>query len=263
MELAIRIVRSGFRPTFLVALWRGGAPIGITVQEVLEYHGIQTDHVAIRTSTRARIDERSDTLLRTGGRAPALPSRPAAVAPPRAPSSMPPCAVARPPLLPGAASSRESRSGWHRLQAARASSSPSWPQPGLCRLAPVARGDRAHDRLHRQNSMPWPRASMPIIRYCSATCASSRRCSPSHPPSLARGDLAASPGPPHPGRLTRAASPGPPLAASRCLMPCPRPWFCCSSAGRLPRAAADLDPRGRLHDGASTRGGLQIFHDLR
>ena len=62
MELAMRIVRSGFRPTFLVALWRGGAPIGITVQEVLEYHGIQTDHVAIRTSTYAAIDERSDTV---------------------------------------------------------------------------------------------------------------------------------------------------------------------------------------------------------
>ncbi len=50
MELAIRIVRSGFRPTFLVAIWRGGAPIGITVQEVLEYHGIPLDHIAIRTS---------------------------------------------------------------------------------------------------------------------------------------------------------------------------------------------------------------------
>ncbi|HEV2444123.1 MAG TPA: phosphoribosyltransferase family protein [Steroidobacteraceae bacterium] len=62
MELAVRIVRSGFRPTFLVALWRGGAPIGITVQEVLEYHGIHTDHVAIRTSTHTGIDERSDTV---------------------------------------------------------------------------------------------------------------------------------------------------------------------------------------------------------
>ena len=62
MELATRIVRSGFRPTFLVALWRGGAPIGITVQEVLEYHGIHTDHVAIRTSTHTDMDERSDTV---------------------------------------------------------------------------------------------------------------------------------------------------------------------------------------------------------
>ncbi|MHB8813761.1 MAG: phosphoribosyltransferase [Steroidobacteraceae bacterium] len=62
MELAVRIVRSGFRPTFLVALWRGGAPIGISVQEVLEYHGIHADHVAIRTSTHTGIDERSDTV---------------------------------------------------------------------------------------------------------------------------------------------------------------------------------------------------------
>lgn len=62
MELARRIVRSGFRPTFLVALWRGGAPIGITVQEVLEYHGIHADHVAVRTSTHTGIDERGDTV---------------------------------------------------------------------------------------------------------------------------------------------------------------------------------------------------------
>ena len=59
MALATRIVRSGFRPTFLVALWRGGAPIGITVQEVLEYHGIVVDHIAIRTSSFQGIDRRT------------------------------------------------------------------------------------------------------------------------------------------------------------------------------------------------------------
>ncbi len=62
MELAMRIVRSGFRPTFLVALWRGGAPIGITVQEVLEYHGIHADHIAIRTSSYTGIDQQSKTV---------------------------------------------------------------------------------------------------------------------------------------------------------------------------------------------------------
>jgi hypoxanthine phosphoribosyltransferase len=50
IELAMRIYRSGFRPTFLVGIWRGGAPIGIAVQEALEYHGVPTDHIAIRTS---------------------------------------------------------------------------------------------------------------------------------------------------------------------------------------------------------------------
>ena len=59
MQLAAQIVRSGFRPTFLVALWRGGAPIGITVQEVLEYHGIQADHIAIRTSSYLGIDNQA------------------------------------------------------------------------------------------------------------------------------------------------------------------------------------------------------------
>jgi hypoxanthine phosphoribosyltransferase len=59
MELARRIVRSGFRPTFLVALWRGGAPIGITVQEVLEYHGIHADHIAIRTSSYVGLEQKT------------------------------------------------------------------------------------------------------------------------------------------------------------------------------------------------------------
>ena len=62
MELARRIVRSGFRPTFLVALWRGGAPIGITVQEVLEYHSIHADHIAIRTSSYTGIDQQQKVV---------------------------------------------------------------------------------------------------------------------------------------------------------------------------------------------------------
>jgi uncharacterized protein len=57
IELGRRIVRSGFRPTFLVAMWRGGAPIGIAVQEVLEYHRIHADHIAIRTSSYTGIDQ--------------------------------------------------------------------------------------------------------------------------------------------------------------------------------------------------------------
>jgi len=51
LALGMQIVRSGFRPTFLVGVWRGGAPIGIAVQEVLEFHGIECDHLAVRTSS--------------------------------------------------------------------------------------------------------------------------------------------------------------------------------------------------------------------
>ena len=50
MELGLQVVRSGFRPSFLVGVWRGGAPIGIAVQEILEYNGIECDHISIRTS---------------------------------------------------------------------------------------------------------------------------------------------------------------------------------------------------------------------
>jgi uncharacterized protein len=62
MQLGVDILRSGFRPTFLVAIWRGGAPIGITVQEVLEYHGIQADHISIRTSSYTGIDTQAKTV---------------------------------------------------------------------------------------------------------------------------------------------------------------------------------------------------------
>jgi hypoxanthine phosphoribosyltransferase len=62
IELARRVVRSGFRPTFLVAMWRGGAPIGIAVQEVLEYHAIHADHIAIRTSSYTGIDRQSKVV---------------------------------------------------------------------------------------------------------------------------------------------------------------------------------------------------------
>ncbi|MEJ2171218.1 MAG: phosphoribosyltransferase [Woeseiaceae bacterium] len=51
-QLAAIISEAGFRPDFLVGLWRGGSAVGIAVQEGLEYLGIQTDHIAIRTSYR-------------------------------------------------------------------------------------------------------------------------------------------------------------------------------------------------------------------
>lgn len=62
LELGYKIVRSGFRPSFLVGIWRGGAPIGITVQEVLEYNGVDCDHIAIRTSSYTGIDRQSKTV---------------------------------------------------------------------------------------------------------------------------------------------------------------------------------------------------------
>ena len=49
-RLAVKIYESGFKPDFIVAIWRGGATVGIYVQECLQALGLQTDHIAIRTS---------------------------------------------------------------------------------------------------------------------------------------------------------------------------------------------------------------------
>ena len=49
-QLAATVHDAGFKPDFLVGLWRGGSAVGIAVQEGLEYFGIKTDHIAIRTS---------------------------------------------------------------------------------------------------------------------------------------------------------------------------------------------------------------------
>ena len=58
-RLGAKIVASGFRPTIIIAIWRGGTPMGIAVQELLAYSGIETDHIAIRTSSYSGIDGRS------------------------------------------------------------------------------------------------------------------------------------------------------------------------------------------------------------
>jgi hypoxanthine phosphoribosyltransferase len=51
-KLAATISEAGFEPDFLVGLWRGGSAVGIAVQEGLDFLGVKTDHIAIRTSYR-------------------------------------------------------------------------------------------------------------------------------------------------------------------------------------------------------------------
>ena len=61
-RLAQKIHDSGFRPDFIIGVWRGGAPVGITIQEYLEYVGIHTDHIAIRTSSYYGINKQDKTV---------------------------------------------------------------------------------------------------------------------------------------------------------------------------------------------------------
>ena len=50
-KLGVDIYNSGFRPNFIVGVWRGGTPVGIAIQEILAYLGNESDHIAIRTSS--------------------------------------------------------------------------------------------------------------------------------------------------------------------------------------------------------------------
>ncbi|WP_299199544.1 phosphoribosyltransferase family protein [uncultured Amphritea sp.] len=65
-RLALEVFNSGFRPDFIVGVWRGGTPVGIAVQELLDNLGVQTDHIAIRTSSYTGIGTR-DKEVRVHG----------------------------------------------------------------------------------------------------------------------------------------------------------------------------------------------------
>jgi hypoxanthine phosphoribosyltransferase len=53
-RLGVKIFESGYRPTFIVGLWRGGSSVGIVVQECLQTLGVHTDHLSLRTSYQGR-----------------------------------------------------------------------------------------------------------------------------------------------------------------------------------------------------------------
>ena len=60
--LARQVVESGFQPNFIIGVWRGGAPVGIAIQEYLDFVGLETDHIAIRTSSYLGVDKQDKTV---------------------------------------------------------------------------------------------------------------------------------------------------------------------------------------------------------
>ena len=66
LELGRQVLTSGFRPNYIVGVWRGGTPVGIAVQELLDFYGVKTDHIAIRTSSYSAI-ERQENSVRVHG----------------------------------------------------------------------------------------------------------------------------------------------------------------------------------------------------
>ncbi len=62
-ELGIKVLESGFEPTLIIAIWRGGTPVGMALQEVMAYCGVNADHIAIRTSSYTGVDERGEVAV--------------------------------------------------------------------------------------------------------------------------------------------------------------------------------------------------------
>ena len=71
-RLGVQVFNSGFRPSFIVGLWRGGTSVGIAVQECLQHLGVATDHISLRTSYRGmqryhRMVEQPSSEIRVHG----------------------------------------------------------------------------------------------------------------------------------------------------------------------------------------------------
>ncbi|SEL14478.1 hypothetical protein SAMN05216262_106126 [Colwellia chukchiensis] len=61
-RVAAKVYEDGFRPQFIVGIWRGGAPIGIAVQEFFDFKKVETDHIAVRTSSYYGINKQSKEI---------------------------------------------------------------------------------------------------------------------------------------------------------------------------------------------------------
>jgi hypoxanthine phosphoribosyltransferase len=61
-RLGADVIKDGFRPSIMIAIWRGGVPMGIAIQELLTWYGIETDHISIRTSSYSGIDGQSQNI---------------------------------------------------------------------------------------------------------------------------------------------------------------------------------------------------------
>ena len=62
-RLGLEVLEDGFRPTMIIAIWRGGTPVGMAVQEIFAYCGVRSDHIAIRTSSYHAVDRQGSVVV--------------------------------------------------------------------------------------------------------------------------------------------------------------------------------------------------------
>lgn len=61
--LGRKILASGYEPNLLLALWRGGTPVGIAIQELLAYEKIPHEHFPVKTSHYSGLNERREDIV--------------------------------------------------------------------------------------------------------------------------------------------------------------------------------------------------------
>ena len=61
-RLAAQVFEDGFRPQFIIGICRGGAPVVIAVQEYFDFKKVETDHIAVRTSSYYGINKQSKEI---------------------------------------------------------------------------------------------------------------------------------------------------------------------------------------------------------
>jgi len=62
-RLARRILDSGWQPEDLIALWRGGAPVGVAVHEFFHYHGLRPRHHVLKCQSYTGIQTREREVV--------------------------------------------------------------------------------------------------------------------------------------------------------------------------------------------------------
>lgn len=62
-RLACRVYRSGYRPDVILSLWRGGAPIGLAVDEFFRYHGLEVRHTVLEVKSYHGMERRTAPVV--------------------------------------------------------------------------------------------------------------------------------------------------------------------------------------------------------
>ena len=62
LELGIKIFKSDYKPNCIMGIWRGGAQISITIQELFEYLNIKMKNIYIGTSSYYDIEKQNSNI---------------------------------------------------------------------------------------------------------------------------------------------------------------------------------------------------------